>query len=201
MEKHLEDLKEIRSMMERSSRFMSLSGLAGVIIGILAILYMSWVHFGLGYHFWEKNVLTLMEIRGQQLMIGSFILLVLSLLFSMALTVYRTKKKQQKIWTKNVREMMLAIAIPLAVGAAMIYLDAYDYFLDSFFQITLMCYGLGLFAASRYTYSELRYMGGAQIGLGMLGVVFQSYVLLFWVLGFGLLHILYGVQMYRKYER
>lgn len=188
-------------MMERSSRFMSLSGFSGVIIGIMACLYVAWLHYGLGYHFWQKNVLSIMEVRGQELMIGSMLLLLLSLLFSMALTVYRTKRKQQQIWTKNVREMMLSIALPLGVGASLIYLDGYDYFLDSFFQITLLCYGLGLFAASRYTYSELRYMGAAQIALGILGTAFQSYVLLFWVLGFGLLHILYGVQMYRKYER
>lgn len=36
-ENYIDDLKEIRSMMEKSSRFISLSGLSGVSAGIVAL--------------------------------------------------------------------------------------------------------------------------------------------------------------------
>ena len=35
---HLETLSEIRSLMERSSRFISLSGLSGVAAGVFALM-------------------------------------------------------------------------------------------------------------------------------------------------------------------
>ncbi len=38
MKQHLQDLTEIRSMMERSSRFISLSGLSGISAGVFALI-------------------------------------------------------------------------------------------------------------------------------------------------------------------
>lgn len=188
-------------MMERSSRFLSLSGFSGVWVGLLAIAYMVWVTQVLGYDFMDGNVITLLSLEGQYLMIGSACLLMLSIFSSMVMTIRKTRIRKQKIWTKSTKELMLSLMLPLFCGAGMIWLDAYDYFLNSFYQITLYCYGLALFFASRYTYDELRYFGALQILLGVLASIFQDYVLVFWILGFGLLHILYGVQMYFKYER
>ena len=38
MNEHLENLKEIRTLMERSSKFLSLSGLSGISAGIIALV-------------------------------------------------------------------------------------------------------------------------------------------------------------------
>ena len=36
--KHIEDIAEIRSLMEKSSKFISLSGLSGILAGIFALI-------------------------------------------------------------------------------------------------------------------------------------------------------------------
>lgn len=56
-----EELAHIRQMMERSSRFISLSGLSGVIAGIVALLGSFYVYFifqrdGIDYFDGERNV-------------------------------------------------------------------------------------------------------------------------------------------------
>ena len=54
---------------------------------------------------------------------------------------------------------------------------------------------------SRYTQRDIKYLGYTEIGLGLLAGIFLNYGLLFWSLGFGVFHIVYGVAMYYKYER
>ena len=70
-EKYIEDLKTIRQMMDRSGRFISLSGMAGVIAGCIAILsaYAAYelVYEGQDYFSYRKVLVTykeLMLLRG-----------------------------------------------------------------------------------------------------------------------------------------
>ena len=55
--------------------------------------------------------------------------------------------------------------------------------------------------ASKYTLNDIRYLGLTEIFLGLVALVFLEYSLLFWAIGFGLVHIIYGIVMYYKYER
>ena len=41
----------------------------------------------------------------------------------------------------------------------------------------------------------------AEVVLGMISLSALQYGLLFWALGFGVLHIAYGTYMYLKYEK
>ena len=66
---------------------------------------------------------------------------------------------------------------------------------------TLLFYGLALYNAGKYTLDEIRYLGVSEIILGLLGCIFIGYGLMFWALGFGVLHIVYGFMMWWKYER
>jgi len=65
---------------------------------------------------------------------------------------------------------------------------------------TLLFYGLALINASKYTFDELRYLGIAEIVLGIIACFLVGYGLIFWTVGFGFLHIIYGTFMYFKYE-
>jgi hypothetical protein len=66
--------------------------------------------------------------------------------------------------------------------------------------LTLIFYGLALVNASKYTLSEVRWLGLTQILLGLAAAHFIGYGLVFWALGFGLVHILYGLVMHYKYK-
>jgi len=65
--------------------------------------------------------------------------------------------------------------------------------------LTLIFYGLALVNASKYTLSEIRSFGIAEIVLGLIAMAFIGYGLLFWAIGFGLLHIIYGIIMHVRY--
>jgi len=66
--------------------------------------------------------------------------------------------------------------------------------------LTLLFYGLALLNAGNYTLSEVRYLGYSEVVLGVLAAIFLNYGLYIWIFGFGILHIVYGVIMYRKYD-
>jgi hypothetical protein len=67
--------------------------------------------------------------------------------------------------------------------------------------MSLIFYGLALYNASQFTYEEVRSLGLIQIVLGLLGAYFVSYGLLFWAIGLGVAHIVYGIYMHYRYER
>ncbi|MEY4458904.1 MAG: hypothetical protein RIT38_109, partial [Bacteroidota bacterium] len=55
--------------------------------------------------------------------------------------------------------------------------------------------------ASKYTYHDIRSLGILEILTGLMASYFVDYGLLFWALGFGVLHIVYGLYIYFKYEK
>jgi len=64
----------------------------------------------------------------------------------------------------------------------------------------LIFYGLALVDAGKFTYGEVFYLGILEIITGLVSAFFPSLGLFFWIFGFGVLHVIYGLVMYRKYE-
>lgn len=201
MNKPQEDLKEIRQMMERSSRFLSLSGSSGLGIGFLATAFVLWQVRKGEMSLLNQQDFSLLSPMWEEFILGSFGLFLICLVLSMALTIRRTLKKGLTIWTASTRNIIGAIGLPMMVGAVLILQNMNSLKTDAFIPITLLCYGLGLFFTSRYTYGELRIMGLAMMCLGTLAVLYPAMSVLFWVTGFGLLHMVYGAIMYFRYER
>ncbi len=201
MNKAHQDLKEIREMMERSSRFLSLSGSAGIFIGVLAIAFALYATQKLGFSFTDQHNWNPWGKSWGDFLIGAFSLLVICLLVSAALTVRRTMKKGLKVWDKSTRNILMAIGLPMFAGACLILNSLMVENMQGFFAYTLLCYGLGLYGASRYTYKELRVMGMMMLLLGAFSVYKAEFGLLFWTTGFGLIHVAYGSVMYFRYER
>jgi hypothetical protein len=65
----------------------------------------------------------------------------------------------------------------------------------------LIFYGLALVNASKYTLGEVRYLGYGQLILGVINIWLPEYGLYFWAAGFGVLHIVYGLVMWYRYEK
>lgn len=201
MNKPQEDLKEIRQMMERSSRFLSLSGSSGIGIGFLALSFAGWQAGKGNMSFLHQRDFSLLSRSWEEFILGSLALFGICLVLSMGLTLRRTLKKGLKVWNKSTRNIMGALGLPMMVGAMFMLQNFNQLSTDAFFPSTLLCYGLGLFFASRYTYDELRVMGLAMLVLGTLSVLYSPAGLLFWSIGFGALHIVYGAIMYFRHER
>lgn len=200
---HLENLSEIRNIMERSSKFISLSGLSGVSAGIIALL-------GAGYAYnilnnTSKNtgklLLTMTEESKHELFWIALVILILAISFGGLFTWLKTKKTQEMVWNNTSKKLLINMLIPLIVGGIFCLLLMNHGALVWVAPATLVFYGLACINASHHTLSDIRYLGISQLVLGLLNSYFLGYGLLFWALGFGILHIIYGGLMYYKYDR
>lgn len=202
----LKDISEIRSLMEQSTKFISLSGLSGISAGIVALAgaiggYTFLVGEGLydtvrGGIFYAPSLNQLFEAVG----IG---LLILGVAVASAsfFSIRLARKKGVPIWNKTAERLLINLMIPLATGGVFCILLAYYGFLGMVAPATLIFYGLALLNAGKYTLREVRYLGISEIVVGLIAAFFLGYGILFWALGFGVLHIVYGVVMYIRYEQ
>jgi len=202
---HLDALQDIRKMMQRSSRFISLSGLSGIAAGVWALVgaYFAydWIveyynnYAGQGYtnenfHRLKWNLF---------LLAGAVV--GLALISALYFTWRRAGKNKLPLWDHASKQLIINTAIPMIVGGlfiiAMLQYSEWRFVAPA----CLVFYGLGLVNGSRYTLSDIRYLGFLEIVLGLTNTQFIGYGLYFWAIGFGALHIIYGFVMWWKYER
>jgi uncharacterized membrane protein YgdD (TMEM256/DUF423 family) len=196
---YLKDIQDIKQMMSQSSQFISLSGLSGILAGIYALVGAVVVNSLL-----EKNPNQVIIIESQTfelIILTAGIVLALSLLTAFIMTKQKAQKVGEKIWNPTSKRLLINFCIPLFTGGifALLLLRHEVYGLIA--PITLMFYGLACLNASKYTLRDVRYLGITEIILGLIAVEFSGYGLYFWVLGFGICHIVYGALMYIKYDR
>lgn len=200
---HLQALSDIRSMMERSSRFISLSGLSGVFAGVFALIGAYAAHVQIRAYL-ESDVIPGWD--GEIALITSLVqiaalVLVASLMTGVALTVRNSKKRGLKIWDNTAKRMLINLMIPLGTGGLFCIILLYHGVIGLVGPATLIFYGLALINGSKYTFNDIRYLGICEIILGLASSFYMGYGLYFWAFGFGVLHIVYGAVMYFKYER
>lgn len=204
----LAQLTEIRAIMERSSRFISLSGLSGVGAGVVALL-----GAGVGYWFLQSRYgsvgyLSLLQSTPQerQLVLPYLVLLALAIMgaalaVAAFFTVRRSKQAGQQIWSALGRRLALSLLIPVVAGGLFCVALFLDGAVGLVVPALLLFYGLALLNASKYTLDEIRWLGLTEIGLGLVAMLIPGLGLTFFALGFGLGHIGYGLLMYNRYER
>jgi hypothetical protein len=197
LEDGLNDLKEIRSIMERASRFLSLSGLSGVSAGTVALLGTAAAQWYL-----VSGGLTLNDRAARTFLIadGVAVLLVAAAL-SILLSYQMAVRRKLPFWAPIARDVLESLLVPFLAGGVFILLLIDSGKMDLVPGTALIFYGLALFATSRLTVRDLRQLGILQILLGLLAAAVPAIALLLWGLGFGVLHVAYGMLMFRKYER
>lgn len=208
----LQELQHIKRMMERSSRFISLSGLSGIAAGLCALVG-AWIARSEINKYVFENSESLDEYRGSYIMRESLNLLVVNLLIialvtfaaafltAFLFTYLRSKKEAIPLWGKATIRLFWNMIIPLAAGGIFLLRSASLGHFELIAPGCLIFYGLALVNASKYTLGEVRYLGYGQILLGFINLWMIGYGLFFWAAGFGLLHIIYGLLMWFKYER
>lgn len=202
-DKYLNDINEIKNMMSKSSQFISLSGFSGVLAGIYALIG-AFMAYGILYvknEIYEDIYYRIISQNDMYKLFGiAFTVITLSIITGVVLSVSKAKKNKEGIWNVTSRRLVINFLIPLAVGGYLcLYLiEKEDFTLIA--PLTLIFYGLACLNASKYTLGDVRYLGLTMIILGILNTFFIGYGLLFWALGFGVCHILYGSMMYYKYD-
>ena len=210
---HLDQISEIRTMMERSSKFISLSGLAGIWVGFVALAGMAMVYL-------NYKDFVILQISGSDeffinhfrspelysefltfLFIDAIIVLIVAVLGAAALTIWKSTKRGLSVWDYTTKRFIISLLVPLLSGGIIVFVLANHGYLEMVRALTLVFYGLALFNAGRYSLIEIRYLGLFEIVLGLFAAVFWQYSAIMWGLGFGVLHIIYGAMMYYKYDR
>lgn len=210
---HLDALQDIKQMMARSSRFISLSGWSGISAGVCALIG-AWVAHSIldtdpgsvrGYNqtgnYTANTKIGVTDLLTDKLFIVALITFIAAFALAFLFTYLRSRKDNFSIWGSTARRLIINVSIPMIVGGMFILklLQAGEYTLIA--PACLIFYGLALVNASKYTLGEVRYLGYAQILLGLINCWAPGYGLYFWAAGFGVLHIIYGALMLWKYER
>jgi hypothetical protein len=202
-QKHQEDLAHIRSMMERSSRFISLSGLSGVFAGLSALLgglyvYQLFKANGMDYLNDEHRLYPISLVS--ELFWTAIIILICAFAFGAFFTIRKSRKYNLPIWTSVTNKMLFNLAVPLTTGGIFCLALIYHGYFGLVAPCTLIFYGLAVINAEKYTFSDIKYLGFCELILGCISIFYIGYGLIFWIIGFGILHILYGLIMFKKYK-
>lgn len=199
-EQYVNEIKAIRQMMEQSSRFLSLSGLSGILIGVYAL-----VGAYLANNIIENKGSGLESILAgskmvSQLLMLAIIVLALSVISVIILTYRKTKRDGYKIWSKGTRLLIFNLAVPLVSGGILTGIFLAQGFYETIVPALLVFYGLALVNAAKFTRQEIYYMGLCQIITGIIAALLPAYALILWAFGFGIIHILYGTIMHFRYD-
>ena len=211
---HLDHIHDIRQLMQKSSRFISLSGLSGIAAGLCALVA-AWVArqtintYSVNSTEWQGPVREYGGYRSIQsysgleyrLLLIAGITFVMAFLLAFIFTWLRSRKTGVPIWGFMARKVMIAVIVPMLAGGLLIWrmMDYGTYGLIA--PACLLFYGLGLINASKFTFTEIRYLGYGQLVLGAINLWLPGYGLYFWAIGFGMLHIIYGFIMWWRNER
>ena len=154
-----EDLLHIRKMMEKSSRFISLSGISGVFAGLFALAGAVYVYFlfektGVDYFeatvkYYEKDIVI-------HLILVALLIMVLAVISGAYFTIRKSKKNNLTIWDSTTKKLLVNFAIPLAIGGLFCAGLLYHHLHGLLAPTTLIFYGLALFNAGNYTYSDVK---------------------------------------------
>lgn len=197
------DLASIRNLMDRSAKFISLSGLSGILAGIYALGGAAAAYFLIQYP------RTLLDYRTQsitepvtllQLILIAGVVLGASICTGLWLTQRKTLQQNTSLWTPASKQLLQKVAIPLCTGGIFILIMLYTGHFGLAAPACLIFYGLALIHGSSNTLDEIRYLGFSEIVIGLICALYPGYGLLFWALGFGVLHIVYGAILYNKYD-
>ena len=197
-QEYLNDLSEIKNLMNRSSRFISLSGLSGIFAGAYAIIGAAIAHFFL----LPVGEYVIFDSWNFKMLIGLLLgVAVLSVITAYLLTTKKAKKNDAKIWDATTRRLLLNFLIPLVTGGIyiLIKLNSQHYGLTA--SLMLIFYGLALVNASKYTIGNVKYLGYVEIISGLLCAALPGYGFWFWIFGFGVMHILYGSIMFAQEKK
>jgi len=206
-QKHLNDLSEIRNMMERASKFISLSGISGISAGIIALIGAAIAYWFLNFHLPAAAgpmIFGTMSVYQDSVIFLFLLAAVVFLGACMLAVIFTTKNSRKKkipIWDYSSKRLLIHLMVPILIGfffiVALVYYGCFELIIPS----SLIFYGLSLINGGHFTFRDIKILGFIEIFLGLIALVFVSWGLYIWAFGLGVLHIVYGSIMYFKYEK
>ena len=205
---NIENLKHIRNMMERSTKFLSLSGYSGIAAGVIALIGAAvayFVVFRQGSVKYDEYMRSLGDVSTMRIRLQMVALAISTLVCAVCAAWYfslrKAKRAGTRLWTSTARRTLYHFLIPLCTGGIFCIALIMNNNIHLLAAAMLIFYGLALVNSGKFTVEEVHYLGLSEIVLGILAGFFLRYGLLFWTLGFGVMHIVYGLRMFYKYDR
>lgn len=198
---YIKDLTEIRSMMERSTKCLSLTGWSGIMAGVYALAgaYAACAVFNFngfaGYDTANPSA------DFFNLFLLAIAILVLTVGTAALLSYRKAAKNGERLWNAAARRLIVNMAIPLATGGILILIFFSKGLIGLLMPVTLIFYGLALINASKFSYEDFKYLGLIEIALGLAAAYYPQHGLILWGIGFGVMHILYGIYMHLSFEK
>ncbi|MEQ3665265.1 MULTISPECIES: hypothetical protein [unclassified Olleya] len=196
---YLKDISEIKNLMNKSSRFISLSGLSGILAGIYALVGAAMTYYYVTTY--SYGTLLLDGWVFKTIIFILFMVAFLSIVTGIYLTTKKAKKNDEKIWDTSSRRLIFNFLIPLVVGGLYILIILSQGRYGQTGGLMLIFYGLALINASKYSIGNIKYLGYTEIILGLIATLYPGYGFWIWVIGFGFMHIIYGTYMHFKYDK
>ncbi len=197
----------------QSSRFISLSGLSGVSVGISGLFATYIAHRLVASETKaDKDMLSIVSgfdsynetvhlFVGENLIFLSIFTILFALLFSFYFTTAKSKKNNLSIWDGIVKRQLSVLSLPLIIGGIFISRLISTANFGFIIPVALIFYALSLINLRKYTSGDVAYLGYALLILGIVNLWIQRLGILFFALGFGIFHIIYGVVTFYFYER
>jgi len=200
-QKYIDHIRDIKDIMDRSTKFISLSGMSGIVTGIIALIasYLAYNTVYIGQNYLEDRIAI---ITGSKLFILcslAMITITLCLLSGLYFTSKKAKENNQTLWNNQAKRFYISLALPLFTSGLLCVILLLKGYIGLLAPLTLIFYGLSLINGSQYSISEIRSLGIIQVLLGLISTYFIGYGLIFWAMGFGIMHIIYGIMMHNKY--
>ncbi len=207
---YLSDISEIKNMMSRSSQFISLSGMSGVLAGIYALVgafVADYILDGfvtstrLTYSAGSYSSSIIYSDIVQTLIIIAITVVILSVITGLMLSRAKAERHGETLWNNSAKRLVTNFAIPFVTGGVFALLLLKNEIYGLIAPATMIFYGLACVNASKYTLRDVRYLGITLVIVGLVAIEFRGYALQFWAFGFGICHIFYGLIMHFKYDR
>lgn len=202
---YIRDISDIRSMMERSTKFLSLAGWAGIMAGIYALIgaYTAYYYFNFNP---DAIVYSTYSEPGKmdvllKVTLLACIILILSVSTAIYLSQRKASKRNEKLWNATSKRLLINMSVPLFAGGIFSIILISKGLIGLLAPVTLLFYGLSLYLASKFTFDDIKILGLLNISLGLLSSYFTNYGVVCWAIGFGLGHVAYGIYVHYKYEK
>ena len=195
---YLKDISTIKNLMNKSSRFISLSGLSGILAGIYALIGAALTYYLVTTY--SYGTLTLDGWVFRYVFFILFMVAFLSVVTGIYLTTKKAKQNGESIWDGSSKRLLFNFLIPLVAGGLYILIILSQGRYGQTGGLMLIFYGLALVSASKYSIGDIKYLGFTEIILGLTATLYPGYGFWLWVIGFGIMHIIYGTYMHFKYD-
>ncbi len=185
-----ENLRVIRQLMERSTKYSTFSGFSGILAGAASITGCLVTR-------------SLSQTDPAAFRVAFLVTWSLVILFAIGADYLLTKRRAARVGKRVLsrlgKQMFLASAPGLGTGALLTLYFLRHNLLGDIYPVWMLCYGIAVCAVGLFSQREVSYLGAAFLLAGAATLLFcPTFGLPMMAVTFGAFHILYGIAVSRK---